>query len=121
MKEYVRDNFPTLLETFVKSCVRYEYSTVGYYYNPTTLNDKYHTETNYYVDKFNVVWITENDDKDRKNAKYLMDGRLETMYNLFGKELFELFFFEVHGINLKNKGTKNWDWIFVEVIENLYF
>ena len=95
MKLYLKKNFPTLLEPLLVI----------------------HADgRNYFCDKFDTVWITEFDDSTRKDsvrnsAKYEVDDRLETMYDLFGQELFELFFLEVHGINLKNKGDKNLDWV----------
>ncbi len=90
MKEYLKKNFPTLLEPLLM-----------------ILGDG----RNYFCDKFDTVWITEFDDSTRNSAKYEVDDRLETMYDLFGQELFELFFLEVHGIDLKNKGNKNLDWV----------
>ena len=97
MREYVRDNFPTLLEPF---------RTIT---NLLPFFLCYRKEV--FRDKSFIVWITKvNDDDVGSGTKYTVNNRLESMYDLFGEELFEMFFLEVHGIDLKNKGVKNWEW-----------
>ena len=108
MKSYLKENFPTILEPFI---VKLGLPSV---HNLTGLNiDRYYTRRTYYCDKFDTVWITKNDDRDGHDMKYELNIDLETMYYLFGQELFEIFFLELHGIDLKDKGTKDDDWFFV--------
>lgn len=108
MKVYLEKRFPTVLEPFIRQ--------KGWpsEHNPTGYDtEKWYTTKHFYCDKFDEVWIIENDDRDRRDVKYEVNDKLETMYILFGEELFELFFLEVHGIDLKDKGKKRGDWIFV--------
>ena len=50
MKEYLKENFPALLEPFVKSTIRYDY-------NSSRWNDEYYTISICYRDKFDKGWI----------------------------------------------------------------
>ena len=79
MKLYLKENFPTLLVPFR---IVYDYGR------------------NFFCDKKSIVWITESYIDVPSGAKYKVNNRLESMYDLFGEELFEMFFLEVHGICL---------------------
>lgn len=108
MKLFIQERFPTLMEPLME--------VPGKLFKRTRTGldiDSYYTRSYYYSDSDSQVWVVKNDNEDIRNSKYDVDSLLEPIYNMFGEKLFQEFFKEVHGIDLTDKGTKEYDWLFV--------
>ena len=65
----------------------------------------------YYAFDGNLV-IEQNDRETIYDTRWIVSESLETFYNFFGEDEFELFFLIVHGINLKDGGKFDNNWYF---------
>lgn len=70
-------------------------------------------ETIYYVDKLNDEIIIREYISKYPNSKWGINDKLEPLYEFFGEEAFEDFFKYYFGKDIKDKGNKKYNWIFV--------
>lgn len=109
MKKYSEQNYPQILRPFNTKNVNLGKHNSGY---GSSMDDYFLFETRY-MDSLGNVWIISDDDRDiSSDNKWSVTETLEGMYDMFGEENFEKFFLIVHNIDLKNKGQKEYSWLF---------
>lgn len=66
-----------------------------------------------YVDMDDEAWFGKYDDRYiYSDSKWEVNGKLETMYNMFGEENFEMFVKQYFNFNITDKGNKKYNWYF---------
>ena len=108
MELYLTRFYPTLTEPLYKK-IKTGKGNSGY---GSSLHDYTYINTEY-VDMDDEIWFTKYDDKNiYEESKWEVNGKLETMYNMFGEENFEMFVEQYFGFNITNKGNKKYNWLF---------
>jgi hypothetical protein len=75
--------------------------------------DDFNKKTTLYKDADGEPWFKEFDDKDRfEESKWEVNEGLDFLFDVFGEDLFMDFVKHYFKINLREKGNKNWDWVF---------
>lgn len=106
---YAKKNIPQVTEPFETKLKKLGRGNSGY---GSSMHDYDYYVTRYYSNDGNII-LEEHDDRNiHENTKWELTESLEGMYDFFGEESIEKFFLVVHGINLKNKGNKKYDWTF---------
>jgi hypothetical protein len=68
--------------------------------------------TEYYSEDGNLVLIKNDDRNQWADTKWELNESFTIMYDFFGEELFEKFFFIFNNIDITEKGNKKYNWIF---------
>lgn len=78
----------------------------------SSMHDYKYYDTIYYTENGSVI-LVESDDRDStEDSKWLVNGKLEGLYDFFGEDSVEHFFINVHNIDISKKGNKKYNWVF---------
>lgn len=78
----------------------------------SSMHDYKYYDTIYYTDNGSVI-LVESDDRDStEDSKWLVNDKLEGLYDFFGEDSVEQFFINVHKIDISKKGNKKYNWVF---------
>ena len=73
--------------------------------------------TTYYYNG-NNVWFIENDDRMDVSEKWVVNDELESFYApMSNTDIFEKLIKDICDIDLLDKGSKKWDWVFDDFSE----
>jgi hypothetical protein len=104
---YLTRFYPTLTEPLHKK-IKKGKGNSGY---GSGLDDYTYLNTEY-VDMDDEPWFTTYDDRYiYSNTKWEVNENLESMYNIFGEENFEMFIKQYFGFNITDKGNKIHNWM----------
>jgi len=108
MELYLTRFYPTLTEPLYKK-IKTGKGNSGY---GSGLHDYTYINTDYF-DINDESWFYEHDDRYIfSDIKWEVNGKLETMYIMFGEQNFEMFVEQYFGFNITNKGNKKYNWLF---------
>lgn len=108
MELYLKMYYPTLTEPLHKK-IKTGRGNSGY---GSGLDDYTYVNIEY-VDMNDEPWFTKYDDRYiYEEATWEVNGNLESMYNIFGEENFEMFVEQYFGFNIVKKGNKKYNWLF---------
>jgi hypothetical protein len=68
------------------------------------------TRTSYYSED-GEPWFIEYDDIYQTQSKWSITDKIEPIYNFFGEDAVEMFVEWFFGLNIKDKGTKKYNWL----------
>jgi hypothetical protein len=107
MELYLKMYYPTLTEPLHKK-IKTGKGNSGY---GSGLDDYTYVNIEY-VDVDDEPWFGKYDDRHiYSDTKWEVNGKLESMYNIFGEENFEMFVKQYFGFNITDKGNKIHNWI----------
>lgn len=78
----------------------------------SSMHDYDYYVTEYYSEDGNLVLIKNDDRNQWADTKWELSESFTIMYDFFGEELFEKFFFIFNNIDITEKGNKKYNWIF---------
>ena len=110
MKNFLNKNYPTISGPKPFRVARHaSHANSGY---GSSMHD-YIKITLYYLDEDDTVWFKEFDDRDTfEDSKWELNENFEYMFNMFGEENFQRFIIDHFGLNINDKGSKKYDWLF---------
>ena len=105
---YLKMNYPTLTEPLYKKRKTGKGNS-GY---GSGLDDYTYINTEY-IDMDDELWFSEYDNRHiGSETKWEVNEKLESMYNMFGEENFEMFVKQYFGFDISYKGNKKYNWYF---------
>ena len=76
------------------------------------MQDYRFTTTYYYDSNGKLVFKEYSDRNPTSEVRWMVDEDFEPLFDFFGEEVFELFIERFYGLDIKNKGDKDMNWIF---------
>ncbi len=109
MTDFVKKNYPDALSPLK---TRLKLKGIGNSGWGSSMHDYKYYDTIYYTDNGSIM-LVESDDRDSAEvSRWLVNDKLEFMYEFFGEDSVEQFFINVHKIDISQKGNKAYNWIF---------
>lgn len=107
MLTYLKDRFPEAAMPLKSKLYAKGRGNSGW---GSSMHDYTYYETRYFTEDGTVI-VIETDDRDSsKDSQWLINAKLEGLYDLFGDRWFEYFFKTIHNIDILYKGNKKYDW-----------
>ena len=109
MTDFVKKNYPDALSPLK---TRLRLKDIGNSGWGSSMHDYKYYDTIYYTDNGSIM-LVEFDDRDSSEvSRWLLNNKLEFMYEFFGENSVEQFFLTVHKIDINQKGNKRYNWLF---------
>lgn len=109
MIDFAKKNYPEALLPLER---RLKLKGVGNSGWGSSMHDYKYYDTIYYTENGSII-LVESDDRDStEDSKWLVNDKLEGLYDFFGEDSVEHFFINVHNIDISKKGNKKYNWVF---------